>query len=185
MNQQEHHARTRENQPTLYMVPLTTKKNEDMTECKIPESHFAGSLYEAKSKADLSTFLHLACWSSCTSTMMTEVKQNFLSKWPGLTEEIVLKLLQKYEATAKGHIRQSFKGKQSTRPREPSGAPIQNPNLTHSFFLQATDLAGKFYTDQTGRFPVTSSRGFKYIMVAYDYNSNTIHTKPIKNRSGP
>ena len=41
------------------------------------------------------------------------------------------------------------------------------------------------YTNQTGRFPVTSSRGFKYIMVAYDHNSNTIHAEPMKNRSGP
>ena len=41
------------------------------------------------------------------------------------------------------------------------------------------------YTDQTGRFPVTSSRGFKCIMVAYDHDSNTIHAKPMKNCSGP
>ena len=77
---------TRDNKSTLYMVPLTTKQNEDMTECKIPERHFAGSLYEAKSKADLSNFLHLACWSPCTSTMITAIKNNFLSTWPGLTE---------------------------------------------------------------------------------------------------
>ena len=35
---------TRDNKSTLYMVPLTTGQNEDMTECKIPEHHFAGSL---------------------------------------------------------------------------------------------------------------------------------------------
>ena len=42
---------TRNNKSTLYMVPLTTKQNEDMTECKIPEHHFDGSIYEAKSKS--------------------------------------------------------------------------------------------------------------------------------------
>ena len=57
--------------------------------------------------------------------------------------------------------------------------------LTRTVFFQATDLSGKIYTDQTGRFPVTSSRGFKYIMVAYDHDSNTIHAKPMKNCSGP
>ena len=139
-----------------------------MTEYKIPEHHFAGSLYEAKSKADLSTFLHLACWRPCTSTMKTEIKNNFLSTWPGLTEELVLKFLPKSEATAKGHIRKSFKLKQSTHPKEPNETPSKNPTRTQSFFLQATDLSRKFYTDQTGRFPVTSSRSFKYIMVSYD-----------------
>ena len=51
-------------------------------------------------------------------------------------------------------------------------------------FFQATDLSVKFYTDQTGRLPVTSSRGFKYNMVAYDHDSNTIHAEPMKNSSG-
>ena len=92
---------TRDNKSTLYMVPLTPEQNEDMTECNIPERHFAGSLYEAKSKADLSTFLHLACWIPCTSTMITAIKNNFLSTWPGLTEQLIQKFLPKSEATAK------------------------------------------------------------------------------------
>ena len=41
------------------------------------------------------------------------------------------------------------------------------------------------YTDKTSQFPVRSSRGFKYIMVAYDHDSNKIHAKPKKNCSGP
>ena len=93
------------------------------------------------------------------------------------------KIPPKSEATAKGHIRKSFKGKQSTQPREPSGTPSKNPTRTHIVYLQATDLAGKIYTDQTGRLPVTSSRSYKYIMVAYDYDSNTIHAEPMKNCS--
>ena len=111
---------THDNKSTLYMVPLTTEKNEDMTECKIPERHFAGSLYEEKSKSDLRTLLHLTCWIPCTSTMITEIKNNFLSIWPGLTEELVLKFVPKSEAGAKGHIGKSFKGKQLTRTRKPS-----------------------------------------------------------------
>ena len=134
---------TRDNKSTLYMVPLTPEQNEDMTKCKIPERHFSGSLYEAKSKADLGTFLHLACWSPCTSTMIIAINNNFLSTWPGLTEQLVLKFLPKSEATAKGHIRKSLKGKHSTRPKEPSETPSQNPARTHSVFLQATDLAGE------------------------------------------
>ena len=116
--------RTRDKNSTLYMVPLTTKQNENMTECKILEHHFAGSVYEKKSKSDLSTFLHLACWSPCISTITTAIKSNLLSTWPGLTKQLVPKYLPKSEATAKGHIRESFKGKQSTQPREPSETPV-------------------------------------------------------------
>ena len=46
------------------------------------------------------------------------------------------------------------------------------------------DLTGKIYTDQTGRFPITSSKGDKYILVDYHYNSNTIHAEPMKMRTG-
>ena len=35
----------------------------------------------------------------------------------------------------------------------------------------------------TGRFTVTSRCRFKYIMVAYDHDSNTIHAEPMKNCS--
>ena len=77
---------TRYKRSTLYMVPLTTQQNEDMTECKIPEHHFARSVYEEKSKSDLSTFPHLACWIPCTSTMTTAIKNNFLFTWLGLTK---------------------------------------------------------------------------------------------------
>ena len=77
-------------------------------------------------------------------------KKNLLSTWPGLTEQLVKKFLQKSEATAKGHIRKSFKGKQSTHPKEPNETSSKKPTRTHSVFFQATDLSGKLYTDQTG-----------------------------------
>ena len=54
---------------------------------------------------------------------------------------------------------------------------------THQLFLKVTKYSSKIYTDQTGRFPITSSRGYKYIMIAYDYESNNILAEPIKSRT--
>ena len=51
--------------------------------------------------------------------------------------------------------------------------------------MRIEDATGKFYTYQTGRFPVTFTRGNKYILVAYDYDSNTILAKPLKTWTGP
>ena len=117
---------TRVNQTSLYKVTLKPEQNENMTEVKIPERHFSGSLYESKSKADLCTFLHLALWSPYTSTLISAIKNNFLSTWPGLTKQLIQKFLQKSEATVKGHIRQSYKGKQSTHPKEPNETRSKN-----------------------------------------------------------
>ena len=52
----------------------------------------------------------------------------------------------------------------------------------HQLFLKVTDCSSKIFTDHTGRFPITSSRGYKYIMIAYEYDSNNILAEPIKSR---
>ena len=62
--------------------------------------------------------------------------------------------------------------------------PLQEPRfLTQMAYLQTVEFTGKVSTDQTGRFPVTSSRGSKYLMVLYDYDSNAILAEPLTSRS--
>jgi hypothetical protein len=54
---------------------------------------------------------------------------------------------------------------------------------THMVFVKAIERTGQIYTDQTGTFPITSSKGSKYLMVLYDYDSNAILAEPLKFRS--
>jgi hypothetical protein len=64
----------------------------------------------------------------------------------------------------------------------PSPEPGNNP--THVVFatiLPAMELK-KSSSDQTGKFPVQSSRGYNYVMILYDYDSNAILSKPLKTR---
>ena len=49
-------------------------------------------------------------------------------------------------------------------------------------FLEAGN-SGTVYTDLTGKFPVTSISGHKYVMVLYHYDSNGIIFQTMKNRS--
>jgi hypothetical protein len=39
------------------------------------------------------------------------------------------------------------------------------------------------HSDQTGRFPATSSRGNQYVMVLVEVDGNYIDAKPLKNKS--
>ena len=50
-------------------------------------------------------------------------------------------------------------------------------------FFEIVELTGKVSIVQTGRFPVTSSRGSKYLMILYDHDSNAIIPEPITLRS--
>jgi hypothetical protein len=61
--------------------------------------------------------------------------------------------------------------------------PLPDGVRTHWVYQKAIAITGQIYTDQTGRFPVTSSRGNKYLMVVYDYDSNSITAEPMKSRS--
>jgi hypothetical protein len=97
----------------------------------------------------------------------------FYQSWPGLTAAAIRKHLPKSEATTKGHLDQSRKNLRSTKTDDMDLEEEQEPNntQTHQIFaaIENTDriYTGKIYTGQTGRFPVTSSQGNKYILVLY------------------
>jgi hypothetical protein len=57
--------------------------------------------------------------------------------------------------------------------------------IKNNCIYAATIDAGQIYTDQTGRFPVISSKANKYIMVLYEYDGNATFAEPKKNRTAP
>ena len=59
----------------------------------------------------------------------------------------------------------------------------EHKTRTNMIYVKAIEATGQIYTDQTGRFPTTSSRGNKYVMILYDYNSNAILAEPLKSKS--
>ena len=49
--------------------------------------------------------------------------------------------------------------------------------------MTMVEATGKIYSDQTGRFPITSARGHAYVVIFYNYDGNHIKSVPIKNRT--
>ena len=75
--------------------------------------------------------------------------------------------------------------------RQPWGGFLSSPILekeekSGECYCIITPIAetGKTFSDQTGHFPITSSKGNKYIMIMYDYDSNNILGEVIKSRTG-
>jgi len=56
----------------------------------------------------------------------------------------------------------------------------QQQNLVFTTISYTCTWTEKAYQDLTGRFATTSSHGMQYIMVLYNYYSNTILAEPIK-----
>ena len=96
----------------------------------------------------------------------------------------ICKHLPNSMATSKGHLRQDLQKFWSTKPpAAPPTTPYSPRVCTHKLFYQTIKSTGKIATDQTGRFPATSSRGSKYIMILYEHDSNTILPKTMKSQS--
>ena len=114
--------------------------------------------------------------------------------WPGIENINFGKHLPLSLATTLGHLDQEQKNVQSTKlankphiPEEIHFFPTpEKPNVpSHHCFELIESFIPKHtaYGDLTGRFPHTSSRGNKYLFIVYDYESNAILCKPLKNRT--
>ena len=145
-------------------------------------------LTTSSTHADNIAFLHAACFSPSTKTLLQAVRRGNFASWPGFTAERISRLLTPSLATAMGHLDQQRQGLRSTTARTPDdtdSTPSPEPATQYLYAaIERVDHHGRTYSDQTGRFPVTGRNGAKYIMVLYDYDSNAILTAPLKNRTG-
>jgi hypothetical protein len=115
-------------------------------------------------------------------------KNGIFSSWPGLNEHNVEKYLSKSTSTAKGHLNQQRQNARTTKMKEAELLDSENDQdhgIKTQLVYAATIDAGQIYTDQTGRFPVVSSKGEKNIMILYDYDIHEILAQPIKDRTAP
>jgi hypothetical protein len=144
--------------------------------------------HDNSNQKDLINYLHAACFSPVKSTWIRAIKNGNFTSWPGLTEHAVEKHLSKSTSTTKGHLNQQRQNARTTKIKD-AKVIVTEPDLDHGiktqFVYAATIDAGQICTDQTGRFPVVSSKGKKYIMLLYYYDSNAILAQSIKDRTAP
>ena len=57
-----------------------------------------------------------------------------------------------------------------------------NTGVIFAYFA-TTDTTSIIYNDQTGKFPIQSSWGYKYVVICYAYSCNAVLAHPIKNIS--
>ncbi|KAL7485036.1 hypothetical protein ACHAW6_010628, partial [Cyclotella cf. meneghiniana] len=161
-------------------------------------------------KSKLIQFLHQCAFSPPPSTWIKAINNNQFSS-SGLTANAAQKHLPKSTATAKGHMKKTRSGIQSTCPKPPAIRLPVPPNVTiplnenirlipannendffptqqfigvnHIFFWAALAnlIDGTSYMDLTGRFRTMSLENQQYIFVAYDYTTNAIISATIIN----
>ncbi|KAL7475055.1 hypothetical protein ACHAW6_000989, partial [Cyclotella cf. meneghiniana] len=143
------------------------------------------NVYELPTTKEVVRFLHAALGFLTKATLLTAAWNGNLVTFPGLTVENISKHFPESDETAKGHMKQSKQGMRSTKVIDEDIPQIkQTPDIKHKdVYLRVFNATKKsVYTDQTGRFPIQSSRGNKYIMVAVEMDGNCIDAEPLCTR---
>ena len=136
----------------------------------------------ASTPADLVAFAHAALFSPAISTLKKALRKGFLPPFTGLTETTLHRYSPSLEATAMGHLDAQRKNTRSTKLVDEDSTldqdyfppqPTANER-TNTCFLTTTEPKHVVYSDKTGRLPQPSSNGNNYLVVAYDFDSNSI-----------
>ncbi len=103
-----------------------------------------------------------------------------------LTERYVQKYYPKTTKTTKGHLKQTRKNVWSIKVKATLLETCDTSHL-HSkkvcnVYTQTYMVCKTMFSDQTGRFPIQSLCGNKYIMVMVEIDSNVILVEPMRNR---
>ena len=161
-----------------------------------PIQHRSFAAVDSATPAELVAFAHAALFSPALSTLKRALDLGFLPHFMGLTAKSLAKHPPTSVAMVKGHMDQARKNQHSTKnpatalptPIHDDAFPLSEPSnvRTHHCFAALVEPAtGQIYTDQTGKFVVASTSGNNYILVLYDYDSNSILVEPLRSRTGP
>ena len=167
------------------IVPLDT--NIVLPTKSLPQAH---SIYECENIRQLMNFYYATMGYPAISTWCKAINRGYFQGWPGLTSTRVRWFIKPSEHHLGGHLDQCKQGIRSTESPpttslpDPMAEPPQLPlnDKTNMVFMTMVDIQGQLYTDQTGRFPITSNRGNNYVVIFYTVDANHIKSYPIKSR---
>jgi hypothetical protein len=136
-------------------------------------------------------FYHACLGFPVKQTWLEAIKAGNCDSFDGLTYSNAARYCPDADETIMGHLAQQHQNVCSTKPK-PS-APNQ-ALLTPAIAPQASTLPSyevyiciypicKFYTDDTGWFPIKASSGNQYVMIAYHTNGNLILQQAFKSRN--
>jgi hypothetical protein len=166
----------------------------------IPPVVEANSLYECNNTYQLINFYHATINYLVISTLVEAINKGYLKGFVSLTLRRVQQHIKVKNKTEKSHIDQSCQGKRSTKtsspagvppPFPPNGKPIdtmeplpQEPFNAHMHFVFMTiiEISGMLISNLSDRFPITSNRGNKYVVIFYIYDANFVKSFPIKSQ---
>ncbi len=152
----------------------------------------ANAIFDLPNTRHSLLYYHVLAGFPVKDTFLDAVWAGNYATWPGLTTTLIAKHFPNLEEIQKGHMKGQRKGIRSTKVREQveikiepgtEVLPQQPMKKQHDIFVVICKLAEEVHTNQMGAFPVTSQRGYRYIMVGIHLDANYIFCELMKNRT--
>ena len=162
------------------------------------------NVYDLPSIEPAIRYLHGAIGYPTKATWLKAIHNGNYLTWPLFKVKILNKFFPESEETHKGHMRTQRQGVQSTKATAQQAAPLSAaqtgdspPNNTtdseepeaapipkrKDIFISLYKTRDTIYTDQTGKFPHTSSRGKNYQMVIHNIDGNSTWVETMKTKT--
>jgi hypothetical protein len=168
--------------------------------------------YSLPSIEQIVKYLHAAAGYPPEETWIKAIQAGNNNTWPTITGTYVHTQFPESNETQKGHMKRERQGTRSTKklatiigeeeeePIPELGTHMQTPKNTTNqtnpitpkqpkakkmkdIYIKIHNASDIMNTDQSGRFPATSSAGNKYIMTLVEVDGNYIDAEPMKDRS--
>ena len=148
------------------------------------------NVYDLKAKPELIRYYHAAAGFPTKPTWLAAIRNGHYKSWPGLNAKDASKYFPESTETWKGHGRKIKSGLRSTKQLlqdeeqevDPAAAPTESATYFKEYDLE-NEMDRKIFSDQTGKFPVTSYNGMRYIMCLYETTSNNILVEAMRDRT--
>ena len=170
------------------MIPTTAKMRDRINFFTEAPTDTIDNVYELPSIERAVRYLHGAAGFPTKTTWLEAVRSGTFVSWPLINVQHVNKYFPDSEETEKGRMRNLHENTQSnTRAakRKSNRSASHNSPEAHAspkisetteyindIFVKVYDHTHTMYTDQTGKFPVRSSRGKQYMVVAHHVDRN-------------
>jgi hypothetical protein len=152
------------------------------------------AIFDLPNSRQLLLYFHAAAGFPTKETFTDAVRAGNYATCPGFTTTLISKQFPDFDETQKGHMKGQRKGVRSTKVKpaveikiKPGQEDAQQKLVAirklNDIFVKIYELTETIHTDQTGAFPVTSQRGYQYIMVGIHIDANYIFCEPMKNRT--
>ncbi len=154
----------------------------------------AANAYYLPSISQTIHHLHAAAGFPTKVLWIKAIKNGHYKTWPGIMAILVNKHYPDSIETQKGHMRKNWQNVRLTKQKvmvsdntseddTSEDEELTRATTKHNVMIKIVNADTTLYTDQTGRFPIQSSKGNTSLMCTFDVNANNIDAEPLCNHS--